>query len=178
MVVSGSADSNMRLIMKITSDLESKQGAVELPYWMLSTMIENVIFTMSMETWISNRTYISWRKSYCHLLTWHLGIICVPGWQRQVSQSFHIGQFHGNWSDRTHEIISSISGYVFYREPVVRSDTLRGCKCQPTTNLAELRPTVIDACQVLPLQTLTNLINSRPRQVQALYDARCGHTKY
>ena len=48
---------------------------------------------------------------------------------------------------------------------------------QPT-NLAELRQAVIDAWQALPLQTLATLIDSMPRRVQALYDARGGHTKY
>ena len=48
---------------------------------------------------------------------------------------------------------------------------------QPT-NLAELRQAVIDAWQALPLQTLATLIDSIPRRVQALYDARGGHTKY
>jgi len=50
-------------------------GAVELPYGVLSTMVENVTFTSSMETWISTSTYRSWMKSYCHLLVRHLGII-------------------------------------------------------------------------------------------------------
>jgi transposase len=48
---------------------------------------------------------------------------------------------------------------------------------QPT-NLAELRQAVIDVWQAMPLQTLENLIDSMPRRVQALYDARGGHTKY
>ncbi len=48
---------------------------------------------------------------------------------------------------------------------------------QPT-NLAELRQAVIDAWQALPLQTLATLIDSMPRQVQALYDARGDHIKY
>ena len=48
---------------------------------------------------------------------------------------------------------------------------------QPT-NLAELRHTGIDVWQALPLQTLATLIDSMPRRVQALYDARGGHTKY
>jgi len=38
------------------------------------TMVENVIFTSSMETWISTITYRTWRKRYCHLFVWHLGI--------------------------------------------------------------------------------------------------------
>jgi len=46
---------------------------------------------------------------------------------------------------------------------------------QPT-NLSELRQAV--AWQALPLQTLLILIQSIPRRVQALYDARGGHTKY
>ena len=50
MDVSGSADSNMRPIMKIASYLESKHGAVELPYQVLSTMVENVTFTSSMKS--------------------------------------------------------------------------------------------------------------------------------
>ena len=58
MVVSESADSNMIPIMKIASYLEFKHGAVELPYQVLSTMVENVTFTSSMETWISTSTYI------------------------------------------------------------------------------------------------------------------------
>jgi len=73
-VVSGFADSNMRPIMKIASYLESKQGAVEVPYGVLSTMVENATFKSSMETWISTSTYISWRKGYCHLFVWNLGI--------------------------------------------------------------------------------------------------------
>jgi len=48
---------------------------------------------------------------------------------------------------------------------------------QPT-NLAELRQAVIDAWQVLPLQTLATLIDSMPRRVQAMYDAHGGNTKY
>ncbi len=46
------------------------------------------------------------------------------------------------------------------------------------TNLAELRQAVIDAWQALPLQNLATLIDSLPRRIQALYDARGGHTKY
>jgi len=46
------------------------------------------------------------------------------------------------------------------------------------TNMAELRQAVIDAWQALPLQTLATLIDSMPRRIQALYDARGGHTKY
>ena len=48
---------------------------------------------------------------------------------------------------------------------------------QPT-NLAELQQAVIDAWQALRLQTLATLIDNMPRRVQALYDARGGHTKY
>ena len=48
---------------------------------------------------------------------------------------------------------------------------------QPT-NLAELRQAVMDAWQALPLQTLATLIDSMPRRVQALYDARGNHAKY
>jgi len=43
-------------------------GAVELPYGVLSTTVEKLTFTSSMETWISTSTYRSCRKSYCHLL--------------------------------------------------------------------------------------------------------------
>ena len=48
---------------------------------------------------------------------------------------------------------------------------------QPT-NLAELRQVVIDPWQALLLQTLATLIGSIPRRLQALYDARDGHTTY
>jgi len=48
---------------------------------------------------------------------------------------------------------------------------------QPT-NLAELQQAVIDAWQALPLQILTNLIDSMHPRIQALYDARGGNTKY
>ena len=48
---------------------------------------------------------------------------------------------------------------------------------QPT-NLAELRQAITDAWQALPLQTLATLIDSMHRRIQALYDARSGHTKY
>ena len=48
---------------------------------------------------------------------------------------------------------------------------------QPT-NLAEFRQAIIDAWQTRPLQILATLIESIPRRVQALYDARGGHTKY
>ena len=74
-VVTVSANSNMRPIMKIASYIESKKGAVELPYGVLSIMVEKVTFTSSMETWISTSTYRSRRKCYYHLLVWHLGII-------------------------------------------------------------------------------------------------------
>jgi hypothetical protein len=37
-------------MMKIASYLESKQGAMELPYEVLYTMVENVTSTSSMET--------------------------------------------------------------------------------------------------------------------------------
>ena len=49
---------------------------------------------------------------------------------------------------------------------------------QPT-NLAQFRQAVIGAWQILPLQTLENLIDSMLRRIQGLlYDARGGLTKY
>ena len=45
----------------------------------------------------------------------------------------------------------------------------------PPTNL---RHAIIDEWQSLPLQTPATLIDSMVRRVQALYDARRGHTKY
>jgi len=48
---------------------------------------------------------------------------------------------------------------------------------QPT-NPAELWQAFIDAGQALSLQTIATMINSMPRRVQAMYDARDGHTKY
>ena len=46
------------------------------------------------------------------------------------------------------------------------------------TYLAEMRQAVTEIWQALPLQTLATVIESMPRRVQALYDARDGHTKY
>ena len=63
MVVYGSADSNMRPIMKIASHLESKQG--RWSYHRGAFHHGGKCFTSPMETWISTSTYRSWRNSYC-----------------------------------------------------------------------------------------------------------------
>ena len=73
---------------------------------------------------------------------------------------------------------SSVSGYESYENLWSEVTRTMHANANQPTNLAELRQAVIDEWQALGLQTLTTLIDSMLRRVQALYDARGGHTKY
>ncbi len=57
------------------------------------------------------------------------------------------------------------------------SRTMNESVIQPT-NVPELRQAIIDVWDAIPIDTVTSLVDSRPRRVQALYRARGGHTKY
>ena len=55
--------------------------------------------------------------------------------------------------------------------------SIRKRKKQPS-NLAELDRYVKKAWQEIPIHTIKNLVNSIPRQIQAVIEAKGGPTKY
>ena len=73
---------------------------------------------------------------------------------------------------------SSVSGYESYENLWSEVTRTMDASANQPTNLAGLGQAVNDAWQALPLQNLATLIASMPRRIQALYDARSGHTKY
>jgi hypothetical protein len=116
MVVSGSADNNMRPIMKIASYLESNQIYNGVTIW---------------------GVFHHGGKCDLHIAYGNLEEKLLPFarptfWHNFVNEDDNARpQFHGNRRDRTYGMASSVSGYESYREPVVRSNTHHGCKCQP-----------------------------------------------
>jgi len=138
MVASGSADSNMGPIMKITSYIESKHFA--------------------------RLTFGHKYVYYDNNARPHTAPTVVNFMETERIE-------HMEWP----AVSPDINRIQNMLAEVTR--TMDASASQPT-NMAELQQTIIDAWQALHLQTPATLIDSMPRQVQALYDARGGHTKY